>query len=100
MSNKPFEQGRRRVLRLALGGVAAIPFGSALLRDTAQAAEKVSPDDSMAKTLKYTESSTKKGQTCSNCQFIQGKGEYAPCTVFQGKLVAAQGWCSSWAPPA
>ncbi|MGH7931025.1 MAG: hypothetical protein ACREQV_24905, partial [Candidatus Binatia bacterium] len=75
MSRKSFKPGRRHALRLALGGMAAIPLGSVLLRDVAQAAEKVSPDDAMAKQLKYTENSPKQGQTCSNCQFIQGKGD-------------------------
>lgn len=113
MSKITFEQGRRRALRFALGGMTAIPFGGLLLCIPAQAQEKekVSPDDPQAKTLNYVEDATqaerpeKSGvpgeeQFCKNCQFYQGSGDWAPCSIFQGKLVAADAWCSSWAPKA
>lgn len=42
---------------------------------------------------------------CSNCILntqggikIAGKdGEFAKCSLFQGKVVSAKGWCKSWA---
>ena len=37
-------------------------------------------------------------QNCANCQLFQGKpgDKSAPCTIFQNKIVPAQGWCSAW----
>ena len=75
---------------------------------------KLDPNDPSAKALLYVPDAknvdTKNpmaaryaaGQTCSNCQVIQGKdGEaYRPCAIFPGKLVAAAGWCSAWAKKA
>lgn len=42
---------------------------------------------------------------CSNCVLnvqagikVPGKdGEFVKCSLFQGKVVAAKGWCKSWA---
>jgi hypothetical protein len=41
-----------------------------------------------------------KGSNCENCLQLQGKagGDYRPCTLFPGKLVAVSGWCSGWTP--
>jgi hypothetical protein len=38
------------------------------------------------------------GQLCSNCQQFQAKGkeQWAPCAIFPGKSVNANGWCSAW----
>jgi hypothetical protein len=96
MSDKPFEQGRRRAMKLALGGIVAVPLANVLLRTPAQAAEQVSPDDPQAKALHYTDNSPKKGQYCHNCTYYGGGAKMGPCQIFQGKLVAAQGWCQSW----
>lgn len=96
MSEKPFEHGRRRAMKLALGGIVAIPLANVLLRSPARAAEQVSPDDPMAKQLKYTDNSPKKGQTCCNCIYYGGGQKMGPCQIFGGKLVACQGWCTSW----
>lgn len=40
------------------------------------------------------------GQTCANCAQIKGDqgADWRPCGIFPGKLVAAAGWCSVWAP--
>jgi hypothetical protein len=39
------------------------------------------------------------GSSCENCLLLQGAAgaAYRPCDFFQGKLVAAAGWCSAWA---
>jgi High potential iron-sulfur protein len=39
-----------------------------------------------------------KGSTCENCLQLQGAAgnNYRPCSIFNGKLVAVGGWCSSW----
>src|SRR6185295_3350209 len=38
------------------------------------------------------------GQTCATCQQFQAKAKepWAPCAIFPGKSVAANGWCSAW----
>jgi hypothetical protein len=106
MSNESLN--RRRFL-LSLAAVAAT--GTVAGRAFAQgaAATKVSPDDPTAKSLAYTENASsidpakesmyKKGSECANCQFYQAaqaKGGYAPCTIFQGKLVHSAGWCRAY----
>lgn len=37
---------------------------------------------------------------CHNCALYAGTrdDEWAKCSVFPGKLVAGEGWCSVWAP--
>lgn len=39
---------------------------------------------------------------CHNCVHYQAPPdvEWAPCTIFPGKLVNANGWCSAWAAKA
>lgn len=41
---------------------------------------------------------------CHNCVHFQapagGDSQWAPCTIFPGKLVNADGWCSAWAAKA
>lgn len=83
--------------------------GLALLKISAQssqavAAELVSTTDSMAVSLKYVEDATKaKTRTnedaiCANCQFYSGasKRDAGPCSLFSGKDVKANGWCTAW----
>jgi hypothetical protein len=38
-------------------------------------------------------------QFCKNCVHYQASPDvqWAPCTIFPGKLVNADGWCSAWA---
>ncbi len=73
---------------------------------------KLSVDDAMAKAMKYTEDASSVDpasrnnpapeQNCANCALIQGNDgdEWRPCQIFPGKVVAAAGWCSVWAPKA
>ena len=70
----------------------------------------LSADDPMAQAMKYTEDASAvdaasrtnpaADQTCANCALLQGAdGEaWRPCQIFPGKVVAAAGWCSVWAP--
>jgi RNase P subunit RPR2 len=38
-----------------------------------------------------------KGSTCENCLLLQGSsGDYRPCSLFPGKVVSVNGWCSGW----
>jgi hypothetical protein len=76
----------------------------------AQAADAphLSPDDPLAQGLGYSEDAKavdkKKfpsyvaGQICSSCQNLQGSAgqPYRPCTIFQGKVVNANGWCAAY----
>jgi hypothetical protein len=40
------------------------------------------------------------GKDCSNCALYTASAdsEWGPCSIFPGKLVAAKGWCSVYAP--
>ena len=82
------------------------------LEAQAQAMPKVEESDSMAQAMKYThdasniDSTTRANpapeQTCANCALVQGEdgADWRPCQIFPGKVVAAGGWCSVWAPKA
>ena len=96
---------RRRVVKLTAIGIAVTPFGGALLRQPAEAADMLSESDPQAVSLKYKADATKATDrkdataTCSSCNFYTGKAGDAngPCSVFGGKLVSAKGWCMTWA---
>jgi hypothetical protein len=98
---------RRFATVLAAVPVAAV-FASREAAAQANAATlpKLDLNDPVAKALMYTHDAKtvkapifKPGSDCTNCIQIQGKsGDWRPCTAFPGKLVAAKGWCSAWAP--
>ena len=69
----------------------------------------LSPDDPMAKNLKYVEDATKAearqpNATCANCQLYTKTGtkdgkEVGTCTLFMNPTVRhvyAAAWCSAW----
>jgi len=87
---------RRNFLKLSGSTLIGVTLGSAALR--ANAAEKVSLDDPTAVALKYVHQSEVEGAYCKNCVYIQGDAgsEWPPCSLFGGKLVAADGWCSAY----
>lgn len=78
----------------------------------AQDLPKLEESDPTAKSLKYVHDASTvdpssranpaEVQNCANCALVQGAdGEaWRPCQIFPGKLVAADGWCSVWAPKA
>jgi hypothetical protein len=37
-------------------------------------------------------------QFCYNCALFAGEAdaEFAPCSIFQNRLVAGSGWCNAW----
>jgi hypothetical protein len=98
---------RRDFLRTAVT-IGAAPAVGALLnskRSDAQELPQVTEDDPMAVALAYVHDATKskhpryqQGQTCVNCQQLQGEAgkSWRPCAIFPGKAVAAAGWCSVW----
>ena len=93
---------RRRFLVVSAAGLACAPIARLAI---AQNAEKVDENSPQAKAPDYHHDAAQvknpkrqKDQFCHNCQFFQGaaKDQWAPCTVFQGKQVAASGWCTTW----
>lgn len=101
---------RRQFLKVAAGSAAAAVAGGTLFAGTADAQQKLTPDDATAKALGYVEDATKTssashkaGTHCGSCALYQttaAKDGYAPCGAFGGKLVAEKGWCMAWAPKA
>ena len=102
---------RRKFLQLsavAAAGYFVQPGREAHAADLPQ----LSVDDPMAKAMKYTADASSvdpatrnnpaADQTCANCALIQGNDgdAWRPCQIFPGKVVAAAGWCSVWAPKA
>ena len=102
---------RRGFLRFGLkaGGsvlaLSAIPI-------TLVAQEKVAETDPLATAMGYKEDASavdtskfpkRAGdagaqQFCHNCALYAGEpaSEWAPCSIFQNKLVAGKGWCNAW----
>lgn len=78
----------------------------------AQDAPHLSDDDPTAMAMKYTHDTSTvaagaranpaENQHCGNCALVLGEDgeDWRPCQIFPGKLVAANGWCSVWAPKA
>jgi hypothetical protein len=95
---------RREALRTlaSVAGVATLPR-------FAFAAERLDAKDPAAVAAGYVENAAQvdgkkypnyvAGSSCANCLLLQGAAgaAYRPCEFFQGKLVAAAGWCSAWA---
>jgi len=100
---------RRKFIQLS----AAAATGAVVLSGRHAAAQdlpKLAEDDPMAQAMKYVHDASTvdaasrpnpaEEQNCANCALIQGEdgAEWRPCQIFPGKLVAANGWCSVWAP--
>ena len=108
MTNQTPDNSRRRFIKLTAIGLAAAPFANALLSGTARAADLISEADPQASALGYKADATKAEKRtdatahCANCGLYTGKAGDAsgPCAIFQGKLVAANGWCTAWAKKA
>ena len=103
MSNKASSAGRRRFFKITAIGLATAPFASALMSGAAHAAN-VKETDPTAAALGYVLDATKstkrtdKTAMCGNCGLFTGKAGAAdgPCSIFQGNLVQAKGWCTAW----
>ncbi len=100
---------RRKFIQLsavAAAGCFVRPGSEALAQDL----PKITEDDPIAVALKYThDASTVDAasrpqpaaeQSCANCAQLTGNDgdEWRPCTIFVGKLVNSNGWCSVWVP--
>ena len=114
MAKQDIDVGRRKAMKMAIAGAAAIPVASLIGGGVAYSQDlpHVAEDDPAAVGLKYMHDATqapradKAGtaaadQLCSNCQFITtDSGEWRGCALFPGKAVNENGWCSAWAPKA
>ena len=74
------------------------------------AQDRLTEEDQMAKMLLYVHDAGdvdisnpmaarfKPGQNCANCMLFKTSEdpEWGPCSIFQYKLVNANGWCSAW----
>lgn len=69
----------------------------------------LSPSDPQASALGYTEDASTvdaskypqyaEGRACANCALYTAEGEpVGPCSIFPGRRVNANGWCSVYAP--
>ncbi|WP_174874447.1 high-potential iron-sulfur protein [Vogesella oryzae] len=101
-------QSRRSFLIKSVGVVSAL----AVARTALAAPAKVDEKDPAAAALGYVADAGKidkakhpkfvAGQSCSNCQFFQGKAgdAFGACPMLGGKLVSAKGWCNVYAKKA
>jgi hypothetical protein len=122
MTDQEPDLDRRAAVQTLLGGLASLPLVTLAGAAAAQATTPPPPDgwesfphvdeaaDPTAIALKYRHDAAAadragaakpgappEAQNCANCQLIQADaGEWRPCTLFPGKLVAANGWCNSW----
>jgi hypothetical protein len=102
---------RRGFLKMGMkagGGMlalSAIPLqllaGDAVTEDEALAqAMGYKIDASTVDTAKFPKRAGDAGATqfCNNCAFFSGEvdAEYAPCSIFQNRLVTGKGWCNAW----
>jgi len=96
---------RRNLFKLAGAGSLALLLPTISKMSMAQ--EKLDPASAQASALGYVHDTTtvdegkwashSSDQKCSNCQLVQGgDGEWVGCSIFPGKLVNRDGWCSAW----
>jgi hypothetical protein len=106
MSESIVDKERRRALKFALAGIAAMPLSTLVVQRNAWGGElpHLAEDDPTAKALSYVHDANdapagkrKPGTLCKNCNLIQGQeGEWRPCSLFPGKAVNENGWCVGW----
>jgi len=100
---------RRDVLKMGSIALVSAVIGARAGKSQAQGAQPhVSEKDPQAQGLGYKDDARKvdkkkfatykAGETCSNCNFFQGKpgDAWGSCTIFAGKQVNAKGWCSAY----
>ena len=100
------QTNRRQFLLLSAAGAATLS-----LSNLVQAQAMVAETEPQAQALGYKADTTKvdtkkfpkhtNEQKCSGCALFQAKGGNAgACSLFAGKQVATNGWCSAWAKKA
>ncbi|MCC5812828.1 MAG: high-potential iron-sulfur protein [Ectothiorhodospiraceae bacterium] len=111
MTDHSNDRSRRRFLKGTAAGLAALPVAGLSLSAPrfAQAddeLERLSEDDPAAEAVAYVHDAAdaddpayEEGQICANCSLYTDEGgDWGRCSVFPGKLVAAEGWCNVWVP--
>ena len=102
LSRRGFVKATGAAATVATTGFASSAFASTEL-------QRVNEDGTMAKALSYvhdarTVDAAKRpsDRFCHNCALFAGTqdDEWEKCSIFPGKVVAADGWCSAWAPKA
>jgi hypothetical protein len=107
VSGKEKSASRRHFLK-SVGGAAAVSFiGINALESRAAGLEKLDESNPMAVAMKYVHDASavseslrpQKDRYCYNCALYAGSkdDEWAGCSIFPGKSVAGDGWCSVWA---
>ena len=98
---------RRRFVKTFGAASAAITTGLGTGTVIAEDLPRVNEDDPMAKALNYVHDARTvdaarrlSDRYCNNCALYAGGAddEWSKCSIFPGKVVAGQGWCSAWAP--
>ncbi len=109
MSKKTID--RRGFLKMGLkAGGSALALSAIPIH--LQAQDKVAEDEALAKAMGYVLDASKTdtakfpkrageagaSQFCDNCALFSGEvdAEFAPCSIFQNRLVAGKGWCNAW----
>ncbi len=103
---------RRNLFKIAGAGSLALllPAMTKMTAGTAWAREDdiLDPESSQAQALGYVHHYDdvdtdrfprfEEGQICGNCQLAQGdlEADWMGCSIFPGKQVAREGWCSAW----
>jgi len=98
---------RRNLFKLAGAGSLALILPTMNRLGSAFAQEQLDPSDPTAQALGYVHDTTTVDngkwashtaeQKCSNCQLATSReGQWLGCSLFPGKQVNANGWCSAW----
>lgn len=108
---KDTSMGRRSFLKMgAKAGGSVLALSAIPIHLLAE--DQVTEDEPLAQAMGYvmdaTQTDTAKfpkragdegaKQFCKNCALFAGKpeDEFAPCSIFQNRLVAGGGWCNAW----
>ena len=112
MKQNDIDMNSRKVLKKSLLGMTAIAASSIIsVRAYSDELPDLAEDDPIAMGLHYkkdttTVDSTKHvkhnpDQNCANCILYTSKSDKAGlCTIFAGKQVSAEGWCTAYAKKA
>ena len=101
---------RRNLFKIAGAGSLALllPVITKMNAGVAWADDKLDPESPQAAALGYVHHYSEvdaarfprfeEGQICGNCQLAQGdlSADWMGCSIFPGKQVAREGWCSAW----
>ena len=103
---------RRTLAKLVAGASLAVPFLGWQSVNAGGHLPKLDEESDQAKALGYKHDTSAvdgaaypthdPANKCSGCILYTGKdgAEWGPCNIFPGKEVAAEGWCTAFAPKA